>query len=219
MFLRMLFQQEGDGSPGGGGTPAPPDSPPASPNPDDSTPAPEEPKEGDKDKIEGLETELNGVMRELSLTKKDRDGQARKLSSMQKELDNLRKAHMDEAERLAVEAKEREAEFEANRIKEREALLAQGVALAGERCGLAEKDLFLLNGGSIEDVSLKGKRLKELLAESFEQGRKAAAKELLSKGPPAGTSPEVQQQASPEALVGANPLASLDLATQRALGK
>ncbi len=167
---------------GGGASPSPAEPKPAEPKANE--PGAQEPKAEEPD-LEELKKALAGKDEEISRLKAQQAGEYRRGKELQRQIDELKKAQMSEAERKKAE----EEELAKKRQEERERFLGECVTLAAERSGIKPEDSFLLSAESQEDIFKKGARLKELLAEAEAAGYEKAKKDQVKGPPPGGGEP------------------------------
>ena len=149
---------------------------------------------------------------ELRRLKADRDGQAKRVSAIEKEMAELRKKHMSDEERKKAEEAERSEKQKREESERMEKFLGECVNLAAERCGIKEEDRFILAGKDQDEIFKKGKRLMELIAEAEKHGYEKASKDAVK-----GSAPMSAAGAAGTAKLGGTIEDSLNLATQATL--
>ena len=169
-YQRFLYDQDRGG--GSGGSDGGDD------NPNDETP----PELSENEKK--LQAELEQKNKELEDLKKDRDGQSRRVTNLEKDIADIKKAQMTEEERKKAEEAEREAERQKKDQEAQGKILSESVKLAAERSGISEEDQFLLSSSNQDEVFKKGDRLKELLVAADQAGYERAMKDKTKTNTP-----------------------------------
>ncbi len=164
-------------------------------------------------KPDELAKQLESKEEELKKLKADRDGQARRVSAIEKEMAELRKQHMSEEERKKAEESERSEKQEREESERMEKFLGECVGLAAERCGIKEEDRFILAGKDQDEIFKKGKRLMELIAEAEKRGYEKASRDAVK-----GSAPVSASGAAGEVKLGKTIEDSLNLAAQATMG-
>jgi chromosome segregation ATPase len=138
--------------------------------------------QGSADETQSVE-ELQSQLEELKKQSSSKDKAVTKLT---KQIDEMKKAQMSDAERKAAEEREREEQLQ----QERNQFLADCRVIAAERAGLSEKESALVAGSSQEEIRENGKLLKSLLEARFSEGYEKAKKEgMKSSIPRSGEDP------------------------------
>ncbi len=163
-------------------------------------------------KPDELAKQLESKEEELKKLKADRDGQARRVSAIEKEMAELRKQHMSEEERKKAEEAERAEKQKRAESERMEKFLGECLGLAAERCGIKEEDRFILAGKDQDEIFKKGKRIAELIAEAEKRGYEKASRDAVK-----GSAPISAAGAAGKAAPGKTVEDSLNLATQAVL--
>jgi chromosome segregation ATPase len=129
--------------------------------------------------------ELQSQLEELKKQSSSKDKAVTKLT---KQIDEMKKAQMSDAERKAAEEQEREEQLQ----QERDQFLSDCRVIAAERAGLSESEATLVAGSSQEEIRENGKLLKSLLEARFSEGYEKAKKEgMKGNVPRSGEDPAV----------------------------
>jgi hypothetical protein len=138
--------------------------------------------QGSADETQSVE-ELQIQLEELKKQSSSKDKAVTKLT---KQIDEMKKAQMSDAERKAAEEREREEQLQ----QERDQFLSDCRVIAAERAGLSENEAALVAGSSQEEIRENGKLLKSLLEARFSEGYEKAKKEgMKSSIPRSGEDP------------------------------
>jgi chromosome segregation ATPase len=121
--------------------------------------------------------ELQSQLEELKKQSSSKDKAVTKLT---KQIDEMKKAQMSDAERKAAEEQEREEQLQ----QERDQFLSDCRVIAAERAGLSESEAPLVAGSSQEEIRENGKLLKSLLEARFSEGYEKAKKEGMKGSVP-----------------------------------
>jgi hypothetical protein len=176
-FIPMLLLAPDDGGAGGAqdtegdeGTPEGTEGKPHSQDPADEGPS-----------VEELQSQLEEL-------KKQSSSKDKAVTKLTKQIDEMKKAQMSDAERKAAEEKEREEQLQ----QERNQFLSDCRVIAAERAGLSESEATLVAGSSQEEIRENGKLLKSLLEARFSEGYEKAKKEgMKGNVPRSGEDPAV----------------------------
>jgi chromosome segregation ATPase len=134
------------------------------------------------DETQSIE-ELQNQLEELKKQSSSKDKAVTKLT---KQIDEMKKAQMSDAERKAAEERERQEQLQ----QERDQFLTDCRIIAAERAGLSENEATLVAGSSQEEIRENGKLLKSLLEARFSEGYEKAKKEgMKSSVPRSGEDP------------------------------
>jgi chromosome segregation ATPase len=132
--------------------------------------------QGSADETQSVE-ELQSQLEELKKQSSSKDKAVTKLT---KQIDEMKKAQMSDAERKAAEEREREEQLQ----QERDQFLSDCRVIAAERAGLSENEATLVAGSSQEEIRENGKLLKSLLEARFSEGYEKAKKEGMKGSVP-----------------------------------
>jgi chromosome segregation ATPase len=132
--------------------------------------------QGSADETQSVE-ELQSQLEELKKQSSSKDKAVTKLT---KQIDEMKKAQMSDAERKAAEEREREEQLQ----QERDQFLSDCRVIAAERAGLSENEVPLVAGSSQEEIRENGKLLKSLLEARFSEGYEKAKKEGMKGSVP-----------------------------------